>query len=36
MFELPSQTEIKNFIVTRDYAEKQIGKSKMADKLRVA
>ena len=36
MFELPSQTEIKNFIVTRDYAEKQIGKSKMAEKLRVA
>lgn len=36
MYELPSQNEIKSFTVTREYAEKQISKSKMAEKLRVA
>ena len=36
MYELPSQNEVKKFVVTRAYAEEQISKSKMAEKLRVA
>jgi len=36
MYELPSQTEVKKFVVTRAYAEQQLNKSKMAEKLRVA
>ena len=36
MYELPSQTEVKKFVVTRAYAEEQLNKSKITDKLRVA
>lgn len=36
MYELPSQDEVRKFVVTRAYAEQQISKSKMAEKLRVA
>ncbi len=36
MYELPSQTDVKKFVVTRAYAEEQLNKSKMGEKLRVA
>jgi ATP-dependent Clp protease ATP-binding subunit ClpX len=36
MYELPSQTDVKKFVVTRAYAEEQLNKSKMAEKLSVA
>lgn len=36
MYELPSQTDVKKFVVTRAYAEEQLNKSKLAEKLRVA
>ena len=35
MFELPSNTEIKSFVVSKEYAINQLDKSKL-DKLKVA
>jgi len=36
MFEIPSQKNVKSFIVTREIAEEKLGKSKFKHKLKVA
>jgi ATP-dependent Clp protease ATP-binding subunit ClpX len=36
MFELPSEKDIKKFVLTRHYAEEKINKSKFSKKLKVA
>jgi len=35
MFELPSKTDIKKYVITEDYAKQKLSKSKLA-KLKVA
>jgi ATP-dependent Clp protease ATP-binding subunit ClpX len=36
MFELPTQTDVKSFEITRDYAEEKLNRSKLSKQLKAA